>query len=91
MSDALITHVAIIFKMFGEDKIYSLPRPNRHHNVIWDIVEKTGVRYVSGKQGFLDSNGCFLNRQEAMIRAKATGQLLRITGPDDMLFSEDIW
>jgi len=37
-----ITHTAIRF----EGTTYSLPAPARHHDVIRDIVEKTGAKYV---------------------------------------------
>lgn len=86
-----ITHVAIRFR----GVTYSLPRPNRHHHVIWDIVEKTGAKTVDSRdedQGFLDSDGNYLTRYQALRVARAAGQLK----PDQpircgMLFSEDVW
>lgn len=66
-----LIHVAIIH----EGTVYSLPEPNRHHHVIRHIVEKTGARYVDGEQGFLDEDGKFLDRVQAKIRARETGQL----------------
>lgn len=91
-SRARITHVAIRFR----DVVYSLPEPNRHHDVIRMIVEKNpDVTCVDGPgsvQGFLDANGVFVNRKCALISAKANGQLR----PDrqvhcNMLFSENLW
>lgn len=80
-----ITHVAI--KYGG--KTYSLPAPNRHHHVIRLIG---GVRGPD-TQGFLDNNGNFLDRRQAMQLARGNGQLNRPTdgyqGPE--LFSEDLW
>ena len=84
-----ITHVAILF----QDKVYSLPPPNRHHDVIRLIVEETGVNQVHGEeQGFLDESGRFLRRKAALVSALLHDQ---VKDPDKircgMLFSEDLW
>lgn len=87
----MITHVAIRF----QDEIYSLPAPNRHHDVIRLIVETTGVKYVDAKdddQGFLDSEGRFLRRKPALRVARETGQLRadrEVIG--NKLYSENLW
>jgi hypothetical protein len=82
-----IVGVAIIH----DCQAYSLPAPNRHHDVIAKIVAHTGAKCVDGEQGFIDEIGTFLRRKPAMSRAIETGQLMRATGPSDLLFSEDIW
>lgn len=86
-----ITHVAIKFK----DVIYSLPSPNRHNDVIRLIVEKTGASYVDVKedcQGFLDENGTYLNRKQALVNASLHNQIKdRNNIRCNMLFSEDLW
>jgi hypothetical protein len=86
-----ITHVAIKY----DDVIYSLLRPNRHHNVIRLIASINSVG-IGGPsiEGFLDENGEFLNRRGAYIRAQRTGQIIRpkqggYQGGD--LYSEDLW
>lgn len=85
-----ITHVAIQY----QGKTYSLPAPNRHHNVIRMIAAENGVG-VKGPdvQGFLDDTGEFLNRRTAYTLAVANGQINRAQGgydgPD--LYSEDLW
>lgn len=85
-----ITHVAIQYA----GKTYSLPAPNRHHNVIRMIAAENGVG-VKGPdiQGFLDESGEFLNRRIAFTLATANGQINRrpggYAGPD--LYSEDLW
>ena len=84
-----ITHVAIIYKGIT----YSLPPPNRHHNVIWKIVEETKEKSIGeNEQGFLDSAGNFLNRTEALVNAQFNNQL-RVDRPiwHDELFSENLW
>ena len=80
----IITHVAIQY----EGNTYSLPKPNRHHHVIRMIGSIEGPDI----QGFLDSNGKFLTREEAVIVALESGQI----SSDHVirsgeLFSEDIW
>lgn len=85
----MITHVAIRYR----GKIYSLPSPNRHHHVIWKIVEETGEDHIgSNEQGFLDELGYFLDREMALRHALANNQVkdeskIRCA----QLFSEDLW
>ena len=83
----IITHVAIIYN----DVVYSLPKPNRHHNVIRLIGGISGPH----KEGFLDENMKFYNRKDAMLLAVSNGQLNRKQGAEfyqgPELFSEDLW
>lgn len=76
--------------------VYSLPPPNRHHNVIRHIREVTGSGIAgSDVQGFITDEGEFLNRKAAMALASVNGQLNRrpgaqfYQGPE--LYSEDLW
>lgn len=82
-----ITHVAI---KVG-NKVYSLPSPNRHH----DVIRMIGNEADRGIQGFLDENNVFLTRKQAFCVAQETGQLNRRPGPGHYqgpeLFSEDLW
>jgi len=88
-----ITHVAIRF----QGVIYSLPAPNRHHDIIRHIVETVaGVSKVDSRnedQGFLDESGRYLTRRQALHSAKINNQLKPDTmGPKlGQLYSEDIW
>lgn len=88
MSQPKITDVAIVYA----GKTYTLPRPNRHHDVIRSIPG--GVKGPD-KQGFVLDDGTFLGRREAMTLALANGQLKRRPGQEhyqsDQLFSEDLW
>lgn len=89
MARTKITHVAIRF----QGKVYSLPPPNRHHDVIREIVRLTGVDSVDNdEQGFLDETGRFLNRQQAILSARLHNQIRegsRIVA--GLLFSENLW
>lgn len=84
----MITHVAILHR----GKLYSLPKPNRHHHVIHMIYEAIGEPVSGEKQGFLDDLGNFLDRRQALAHAIECNQLLN---PDNHhpteLFSEDVW
>jgi hypothetical protein len=82
----VITHVAIR-RHTGE--VFSLPPPNRHHDVIRLINE----RQVEGDdQGFLRHDNVFLRRRAALVEAQKCGQLLpRGTHPGGYLYSEDMW
>ncbi len=85
-----ITHVAMIW----EGKLYSLPKPNRHHNLIQMAFAETGHPVYQSWQGFLDSNGKFVGRKEAYKTALKACQLDIMrpkTCPLHLLFSEDIW
>lgn len=83
----MITHVAIIWK----DKLYSLPKPNRHHHIIHEIHLATGDMDIYGDQGFLDDKGNFLNRADALIHAQACNQLNDRPLWGDWLYSENLW
>ncbi len=82
----MITHVAIIYK----GKLYSLPKPKRHHHLIHIIHLDTGDNDIYGDQGFLDDKGNFLDRATALVHAQACNQLIR-PPIDDWLYSENIW
>lgn len=96
MSDRLpITHVAIRFQPPGSEskQVYSLPAPNRHHDVIRLIAEQTGVSYVNTHgedQGFLDSSGRYLNRRQALLNARLHNQIKGAIIHNE-LYSENLW
>lgn len=84
-----ITHVAIL-----TDKVYSLPKPNRHNHVMKMMVEQFNhSKPVIGRQGFLVDGERFVNRQEAFKIVLESGQLKYPfeTNGDEELFSEDVW
>jgi hypothetical protein len=64
----------------------------RHHNCIREIVDKTGIRPVTGQQGFVTDESKFLSREEAMSLAIENGQVVEgKTHHKRELFSEDLW
>ena len=85
-----ITHVAISYA----GRIWSLPAPNRHHDVIRFIAKETGSGlYGPHSEGFLTENGTYLDRITARHLAEGNGQFKREAGGTQSaeLFSEDLW
>lgn len=76
-----------------QGKVYSLPAPARHHDVIRHIAEATGETSIGeNEQGFLDDLGQFLRRRPAMLVAQRAGQLLSNRAPVlRELYSENVW
>ena len=88
-----------------EGKVWTVPRPGRHHDVIRHIIDSTpGLQTVGGRQGFIagqgGDQGRFVDRREARKIAEAAGQLIAgrrdndgvpYVAQDDQLYSEDVW
>lgn len=91
VKDKLSPIVGVAIKYDG--KIYSLPKPNRHHDVIMMIFQENGVGIAGPDvQGFVDADGFFWNRRHALAIAHSFGQILDIKKiRADQLFSEDLW
>lgn len=71
--------------------VCSVPKPGRHHDVIREMA-KSGIPIpITGEQGFLTSEGIFVNRYQAKDIARMAGQILAKHGNLDQLFSEDVW
>ncbi len=86
----LTTVVAAAFQLRG--KTYHLPPPARHHNVIW-LMREEGVTEDQNEewlQGFLLSDGSFVDRKVAAAVALEAEQTEEIKWPPD-LYSEDLW
>lgn len=73
-------------------RIYAARRPARHPHVIRLMVEHgdAGLRNTKD-QGFVTSWGRYVDRKEACVIARCNEQLIRKDGPQDTLFSEDLW
>jgi hypothetical protein len=84
-----LTSVAIKF----DARIWSLPPPARHHDVIRWIAESNGEG-INGpdEQGFMTNDCEFVDRKEALIIALKANQVLDINNVRaNQLFSEDLW
>ena len=73
-----------------DGKVWSVPRPGRHGDVIRKIYEATGEAVADETQGFLLSDGRFVDRADAEDVARESGQ---VTGDliGGVLTSEDLW
>jgi len=88
---APITHVAIRYR----GKVWVLPPPNRHHDVVRMIADETGDTHIDCRddnQGFMDADGRNLTREQALVSALCNKQVLDESDiRHGQLFSEDIW
>lgn len=80
-----------------EGEVYSLPRPNRHHHILWRWAEVLApqpqgaqLARARGVQGFVTSAGRFVERIEAGALAMEAGQLTKLKWPPQ-LYTEDLW
>ena len=77
--------------------VYSLPKPNRHDDVVRHMMLVHHVSPVNGEQGFIDNRApeIFINREAASKLAVETGQLKEIQVVRGKryrkLYSEDLW
>lgn len=82
-------------------KVWSLPRPARHFNVMQEIWKAQGGPVITGDQlqcdvtgyedqGFLTSEEKFVDREEAAKIAIAAKQIEKLKWPP-RLYSEDLW
>ena len=74
-----------------DGEVFSLPAPNRHHNVISMMAEKGYGAGDMHDQGFITNTGRFVDRREALVIARTNGQLREKLGVEGLLFSEEIW
>ncbi len=84
-----IVSVAIKAK---EGLIFSLPKPNRHVDIIrlLFLVEIDPLVASNGEEGFLTSEGRFVDRIEAAQIALFSGQVAALLLPPK-LRTEDLW
>lgn len=68
--------------------ILSLPRPYRHHDIIKHAAD-LGIEEVLSDQGFLTSDGEYVDRKVGKAIAIEAGQ--KFLAERHQLFSEDLW
>lgn len=78
--------------IFQGGRVYSVPRPGRHHDVIKKMVHEDGLPTpIRGEQGFLLNTGKFVRRIPARRIAHEAGQFIKEPIHPNELFSEDVW
>ena len=75
-------------KLSDTGEVFSLPPPNRHHNIITILPRHLKMH---DKQGFVTSEGNFVDRRTAKKIAMAAKQLLPRAMKLEELYSEDVW
>ena len=70
-------------------KIYSLPKPNRHCDVIRLIIKEERNYDHDSIQGFLTNDDEFVDRKKALEIAFESGQITKSIS--SQLYSEDLW
>jgi len=71
-------------------KIWTLPRPARHCDILHYMYESSAGETTLDDQGFLLDDGSWVNRKQAAEYALKTGQCSELVAPPD-LYSEDLW
>lgn len=74
------------------DIVAVMPQPSRHHDIIKAWHDATG-QSTGGKceQGFVTSEGRFVDRKVGLRIADRASQIIDKTGDPFRLFSEDMW
>lgn len=74
---------------YEDGRVFSLPRPYRHHNLIRMMAYLGEPIPINGDQGFVTNKGRWLRRIPARVLAISSAQVpVDSSGP---LFSEDVW
>lgn len=85
--------VRIVAAAILHGAVISLPAPARHHTILQSMDLEMGIDPTAvppANQGFLTSEGKFVNRVEAYYIAHRAGQIGGKDG-NPRLFSEDLW
>ena len=85
--------VTIVAAAVFHGSVISLPAPARHHTILHSMDCEMGIDTTTippANQGFLTSEGKFVNRVEAFYIAHRAGQIGAKDG-EPRLFSEDLW
>lgn len=72
------------------DAVYSLPSPKRHHDIV-RMLYTDGIDQTNAIQGFITSDGDFVNRKQAKTMVRRNRQATIRDIHPDQLFSEDLW
>jgi hypothetical protein len=92
MSGRRIIMAAVCYKTNRGEIIVASERPGRHHTAMHGLHVLTGHQTgADDEQGFITSDGFFVGREEAYRIASEAGQIVDKHGPEDVLFSEDMW
>jgi len=74
-----------------DGKVWTLPAPARHHNILRHMYDSGKPGSFLDGQGFVLEDGTFVNRKVAAKLAVESGQIKKTEYVDGQLFSEDLW
>lgn len=84
--------IVIAAAVLHNGKIYTMPPPKRHHNIIQAMSRTEGLeRVTQAQQGFRLCDNSFATREEARKVADAAGQTSERDMHHEKLYSEDLW
>lgn len=80
-------------RSYPDHLIVSAPPPARHHTLLHPMCDLTGLALGPREQGFVTSTGRYVDREEGLQIALASGQPMNDhpARHDRLLFSEDLW
>lgn len=75
-----------------QGEIISMMKPNRHCDILFSLIKEGNSGFYESEQGFIDQQGNFLNRRDALKIALDNEQVKydNLVAPPE-LFSEDLW
>lgn len=85
----MITIECAAIKSKQGDVVHTMPRPCRHHHILHSCFPF--VSTDNKDQGFLTSDGRWVDREEGLTIAIAANQIIKKHPPESILFSEDMW
>jgi len=71
--------------------VFTMPRPNRHHNILHKMTDLGMTKAAHEFQGFFTSFGRYVDRVEGLKIAIEANQIKTKNGNPEVLYSEDIW
>lgn len=74
----------------GKGEVHTLPRPNRHNDIIHTMRDNDIEEGPGETQGFITVGDMFVSRKIAAITAVNSGQIKKLKRPP-YLYSEDLW
>lgn len=83
--------IACVAILRDDGTMATLPRPGRHHHVIFRLAIEGHPPIGPDAQGFMTTRGRFVGRGEGLAIAEANGQVTHKHPSFDMLYSEDMW
>lgn len=83
-------HITGVALLAEDGRMWALTEPARH-GTLFALTAFQGEDAEPCTQGFVTSEGRFVNRIQALHLATESGQRMRNLGAHTQLYSEDLW